>query len=142
MVKKDFSKKRILLFTLVLTFILSACVSVSALTYDIRPLKVQINECLGVSGPTGSVNLGYEFHPSFTDYDGYIPGGNYYTKYSWDFGDGTYSNEAVPRHLYKNPGTYNVKLYIECLPVPGNPGEPLNMIMYRGETTKTIVTAR
>lgn len=31
----------------------------------------------------------------------------------WDFGDGTYSNDQSPTHVYATPGDYNVKLYIE-----------------------------
>ncbi|NFP90576.1 collagenase [Clostridium sporogenes] len=32
--------------------------------------------------------------------------------YSWDFGDNTTSSEKNPIHIYKNPGTYTVKLTI------------------------------
>lgn len=31
----------------------------------------------------------------------------------WDFGDGTYSNDQSPTHVYASPGDYNVKLYVE-----------------------------
>lgn len=31
----------------------------------------------------------------------------------WDFGDGTFSNEQNPTHVYSANGTYQVKLYIE-----------------------------
>jgi PKD repeat protein len=31
-------------------------------------------------------------------------------KYLWDFGDGSYSVEANPKHIYKKEGLYNVKL--------------------------------
>ncbi len=30
--------------------------------------------------------------------------------WTWDFGDGTTSNEYAPSHLYENPGAYTVKL--------------------------------
>lgn len=33
--------------------------------------------------------------------------------YSWDFGDGTQSNEAQPIHLYQSPGLYDVSFTIE-----------------------------
>ncbi len=33
--------------------------------------------------------------------------------YSWDFGDGTTSNEAAPFHTYENPGNYDVSLEVE-----------------------------
>lgn len=35
---------------------------------------------------------------------------NFY--YLWDFGDGTYSTEFEPSHLYTNPGQYTVKLVV------------------------------
>jgi gliding motility-associated-like protein len=33
------------------------------------------------------------------------------TLYTWDFGDGTFSNDQNPSHFYASPGTYAVKLY-------------------------------
>jgi PKD repeat protein len=36
--------------------------------------------------------------------------GNTITSYSWDFGDGTFSNFISPSHLYLSQGTYSVKL--------------------------------
>lgn len=47
----------------------------------------------------------------------------------WDFGDGTYSNEESPIHVYATPGNYNVKLYIE------------NNIKSWDEITKTITVS-
>ena len=44
----------------------------------------------------------------------------------WDFGDGTFSNEQNPTHLYANDGNYVVKLYIE------------NDIKSWNEVTKTV----
>jgi PKD repeat protein len=32
--------------------------------------------------------------------------------YTWNFGDGTLSHEADPIHIFKNPGTYDVKLVV------------------------------
>jgi PKD repeat protein len=34
------------------------------------------------------------------------------TGYSWNFGDGTTSNEQNPRHTFQNPGTYSVRLTV------------------------------
>jgi hypothetical protein len=40
--------------------------------------------------------------------------GSYFgEKYLWDFGDSTTSNDINPFHKYENPGSYNVKLYVE-----------------------------
>lgn len=36
-----------------------------------------------------------------------------YVKFYWDFGDGTYSSRAAPRHEYKKEGVYTVRLTIE-----------------------------
>ncbi len=35
--------------------------------------------------------------------------------YQWDFGDGTTSEEAVPRHMFPKCGTYKVKLTVTDL---------------------------
>jgi gliding motility-associated-like protein len=35
-----------------------------------------------------------------------------FASYSWDFGDGTFSNVANPSHFYNAPGVYYAKLYI------------------------------
>ena len=32
------------------------------------------------------------------------------TDFKWEFGDGTFSTDISPSHLYANPGTYNVRL--------------------------------
>jgi len=47
----------------------------------------------------------------------------------WDFGDGTYSNDQNPTHVYSNPGNYQVKLYIE------------NNIKSWDEVTKTVTVS-
>ncbi|HET9057517.1 MAG TPA: PKD domain-containing protein [Chitinophagaceae bacterium] len=36
-------------------------------------------------------------------------------KFSWGFGDGTYSNEVHPQHSYNKPGTYRVCLRMQVL---------------------------
>ena len=33
--------------------------------------------------------------------------------YLWSFGDGTFSSQAAPRHVYTEPGTYTVRLDVE-----------------------------
>lgn len=35
------------------------------------------------------------------------------TKYTWDFGDGSISNNKVPVHNYTSPGNYTVALFVE-----------------------------
>lgn len=36
-------------------------------------------------------------------------------EYRWDFGDGEFSGEAAPKHIYKNPGNFSVKLQVVSL---------------------------
>ncbi len=38
--------------------------------------------------------------------------GNYPAAWTWDFGDGTSSNEQFPQHAYRAPGTYTVTLRV------------------------------
>lgn len=40
-------------------------------------------------------------------------GGQMPLRVTWDFGDGTLSNEAQPQHIYNNPGNYQVRLLVE-----------------------------
>jgi PKD repeat protein len=40
-------------------------------------------------------------------------GGQMPVQYTWQFGDGTTSNEARPQHQYTEPGTYEVRLLVE-----------------------------
>ncbi len=56
----------------------------------------------------GDVNDGKEiqFNDLSSDDDGKI------TKWLWDFGDGTTSNEQNPVHIYHSSGTYNVSLTV------------------------------
>jgi len=49
-----------------------------------------------------------------TDSDGKI------TDYHWDFGDGETGNGAAPVHIFKNPGTYHVKLTVKDDSETGN----------------------
>ncbi|RAR71575.1 PKD domain-containing protein [Flavobacterium aciduliphilum] len=47
----------------------------------------------------------------------------------WDFGDGTYSNDPQPTHVYATAGDYTVKLYVE------------NNIKSWDEITKTVTVS-
>ena len=40
-------------------------------------------------------------------------GGQSPVRYTWQFGDGSLSDEANPQHIYQQPGTYQVQLLIE-----------------------------
>jgi PKD repeat protein len=56
-------------------------------------------------------------NPNFTQgefgFDGVVNQANTAgTKYTWNFGDGYYSNTANPTHTYRNAGSYNVKLVV------------------------------
>lgn len=35
-----------------------------------------------------------------------------FVEYFWEFGDGHYSRQAQPRHIYEKPGVYEVRLYL------------------------------
>lgn len=48
------------------------------------------------------------FDPSYTNIDSLT-----IKKYYWDFGDGTFSNEEKPNHVYAAEGTYTVMLGLE-----------------------------
>lgn len=66
-----------------------------------------------------------------------IPGGRhpFYT-YLWDFGDGHFSTEAMPKHQYTKPGDYEVTLYTvnnyDNGPRPKRPTRKINV-----DSTKT-----
>ncbi|MCO6040401.1 PKD domain-containing protein [Thermococcus alcaliphilus] len=47
------------------------------------------------------------FMDSSTDPDGSVAG------WSWNFGDGTFSSDRNPKHVYSTPGTYTVMLTVE-----------------------------
>ncbi|MBI2128644.1 PKD domain-containing protein [Candidatus Woesearchaeota archaeon] len=59
--------------------------------------------------PTKTVN-GQE--PFTVDFKGFAISANPVASYSWDFGDGTKSNEQNPTHIYASAGTYNSVLTI------------------------------
>lgn len=55
---------------------------------------------------TVCANSSVRFYPDNSD----IP-----CEYRWDFGDGEFSADASPKHIYKNPGSYSVKLQVVSL---------------------------
>jgi len=65
------------------------------------------------------------FDPSYTNIDSLK-----IDKYFWDFGDGSYSFEEKPNHVYAAEGTYNIKLGLEGIK---------NGIRYKDCATKKIV---
>ena len=42
-----------------------------------------------------------------------LPAGQNIVGYSWDFGDGSHSNQANPVHFYSSPGGYSVVLTVK-----------------------------
>lgn len=87
-------------------------------TYDV---KLTINDTTFCNSPADtikSIRLSPEVKSIFiTPASGCVP----YTaefvnnslgglRFEWDFGDGTFSDEITPTHLYSNPGTYTVIL--------------------------------
>lgn len=56
-------------------------------------------------------NDDFEFRPKLRPLQ-VIPGGrNPFYTYLWDFGDGHFSTDSMPRHRYALPGNYTVQLY-------------------------------
>jgi PKD repeat protein len=55
----------------------------------------------------GDVALTVDFTSSITNYDDII-------SYTWDFGDGSGSDEADPQHIYQFAGIYTVSLTVEA----------------------------
>lgn len=57
----------------------------------------------------------------------------------WDFGDGTYSNEVNPTHVYPGPGTYSVTLIVTdtngCYTM-----DSVEMEVFIGDFTGSVVT--
>jgi PKD domain len=66
------------------------------------PPKVSIG--LNPASGAAPLNVTFSAHVSLTV--GFI------TSYKWTFGDGKTSSDALPSHLYQNPGSYNVKLTV------------------------------
>ena len=71
-------------------------------TIVVRPPT--LSACFTASRPQGTVPMGVSFLSNCTTG---IP-----SKYAWDFGDGTTSNEANPTHVFTEPGVYTVELVI------------------------------
>ncbi|MBK6522560.1 MAG: PKD domain-containing protein [Sphingobacteriaceae bacterium] len=57
---------------------------------------------------TAKTNTEIPFDPTYTNLDSLE-----ITSYYWDFGDGQYSFEQKPNHIYTKEGTYYLKLGIE-----------------------------
>ncbi|WP_188547397.1 DUF7948 domain-containing protein [Hymenobacter qilianensis] len=92
------------IFTLEYTVTVGVCKIVSTRKVTIAPTSstnVSLNtpECQAAPEYTGLAPFTMQFAPV-------LAGGSF----SWDFGDGTTSNEEAPSHVYENPGTYPVQL--------------------------------
>ncbi|MDX1994989.1 MAG: PKD domain-containing protein [bacterium] len=59
------------------------------------------------------------------------------TSYTWNFGDGTLSNETSPTHLYTNPGSYTVTLIVTG---PGGTAQAQSTITVSGPTPTPSAT--
>ena len=73
------------------------------LTWTLTPVSVG-NHAPVAKFSAVATKLSVAFNNLSTDQDGDD------LSYTWDFDDGTTSNEAFPSHTFKNPGTYNVTL--------------------------------
>jgi len=62
--------------------------------------------------PTGQNEMEYQF------YD--ITNSNDIISWQWNFGDGNFSYEPNPSHIYSEAGMYRVKLTVKIQPAPGN----------------------
>ena len=69
-----------------------------AKVYQVLPVDFTAGQTIGM----------YPFSVSFTDKSA-MPN---LTSWSWDFGDGSTSNEQSPAHTYNSKGNYNVKLVV------------------------------
>lgn len=86
--------------------VILACLSALLLAGCPPPEGNGIVAAFSATPTTGSAPLAVEF----TD-ESVLPGGASAT-YQWNFGDGTESAEASPRHTYKTPGEYTVTLTV------------------------------
>ena len=80
--------------------------AVSSRTITVRPRNELPTAGFEVSPAEPKAGQGVSFTDTSTDSDGRV------VSWSWDFGDGSTSNEAEPVHVYSSPGNYTVTLTV------------------------------
>ncbi len=68
---------------------------------DVNNAPIQVNTAFSVSDTNPPLNTEVQFIDLTSGYP---------SLWQWDFGDGSGSTDANPKHTYQQPGTYNVKL--------------------------------
>lgn len=87
-------------------------------------VRVTVKNPLGADTRTGQITVHPHVAAGFRPKDDTIglgeavqfvneSGGQRPLNYTWEFGDGTSSNEARPQHQYAEPGVYQVRLVVE-----------------------------
>jgi PKD repeat protein len=84
-------------------------------TFTVRVTPPVLNLKPEVSAAQGVIPVSVTFNPNTT-----VQGSPVALKYWWDFGDGSFSEQEKPTHIYKTPGDYQVRLVVNDASHPGN----------------------